>query len=92
MPLLCPYCNRFEYEEGIGCATCTACTLLIHRVGEEGFTTTDHRWLGGELNRLLGDFSYGKPPPRDHGRGQGGLLDAGVLLRRASAFRKGQAD
>ena len=57
MPLLCPYCNKFEYEEGIGCTTCTVCTLLIHRVGEEGFTATDHRWLGGELNRLLGEVS-----------------------------------
>ena len=57
MPLLCPYCNRFEYEEGIGCATCTVCTLLIHRVGEEGFSAADHRWLGGELNRLLGEVS-----------------------------------
>ena len=57
MPLLCPYCNKFEYEEGIGCTTCTVCTLLIHRVGEEGFTAADHRWLGGELNRLLGEVS-----------------------------------
>ena len=57
MPLLCPYCQKFEYQEGVGCAACTACTLLIHRIGEEGFTAEDHRWLGGELNRLLGEVS-----------------------------------
>ena len=57
MPLLCPYCQQFEYEEGVGCVACTACTLLIHRIGEEGFTAEDHRWLGGELNRLLGEVS-----------------------------------